>query len=303
MMNKEKILYEISDGITKYLEGYDIEKITITETVKNNGVKYTGICIKLRNIIFAPNLYVDKYLKEISEIGGFCNEEPDIDYISLKMAEDFKAVVSGLKDDVTDFFDSEEIENRLYLALVNYEMNKDTLEDCPYIMFNDLALTFRWLGFQRHDSMSSVLVHNMLQEKWGLATDEMFRVALKNTMDKFPVVIKKLDEVIYELTGTVSMFESPFYVMSNTKGINGATVLIYKNVLEGFSNKINSNLYIIPSSIHEVLLLPSDIDIRVEDIQEITRSVNESVVGREEILSDSIYYYDKEMKNITIISA
>ena len=104
-------------------------------------------------------------------------------------------------------------------------------------------------------------------------------------------------------TGVRNVPEKPgewgVFVMSNTKGINGFSAVLYPEALKDFASIAGRNLYVLPSSVHEALLFPEDTAIEPEELQEMLREVNaSSAVADEDVLSDCLYYYDREKKEL-----
>ena len=88
--------------------------------------------------------------------------------------------------------------------------------------------------------------------------------------------------------------------MTNRQEVNGASVLLYDDVLQTFALKKKTDFYILPSSVHEVLLIPADNQISMSTLSSMVRDVNSSQLAREEILSDHVYYYSLETDQITM---
>ena len=85
----------------------------------------------------------------------------------------------------------------------------------------------------------------------------------------------------------------PMYIMTNRQEVNGASVLLYDDVLQTFALKKKTDFYIMPSSIHEVILIPKSKSPDLKDLNEMINEVNETQVQEEEVLSDHAYYYEK----------
>ena len=90
------------------------------------------------------------------------------------------------------------------------------------------------------------------------------------------------------------------YILTNSTGINGATSLIYKDAIRNFANSKQCDFYILPSSIHEVILVPYEECISREELKEMVNEVNCTQVPPEEILSDRVYIYRRETNMIEI---
>ena len=83
------------------------------------------------------------------------------------------------------------------------------------------------------------------------------------------------------------------YVMTNTRGINGAACLLYKNALARFAQKLKQDLFLLPSSVHEVILVPKSDILKKEDLSEMVREINKTEVSPKEVHSDTVYVYDR----------
>ena len=90
------------------------------------------------------------------------------------------------------------------------------------------------------------------------------------------------------------------WVLSNNEGLNGANCILYKDCLSKLARELDANLYILPSSIHETMLVAENEDAEPEFLQELVREANLSVVGLIDLLSDNIYYYDRDKDEIII---
>ena len=129
------------------------------------------------------------------------------------------------------------------------------LKYTPYERFLDLAVTYRWAAYRNHDGMASALVRNKELLLWGVTKEQMMKDAKENTEKIFPPVMRKIQSVI---PVKITDMEIPLFVLSNGDYMNGASVMLYKDPLRDFANYMGHDLYILPSSIHEVILLLDD---------------------------------------------
>ncbi|MGN0435510.1 MAG: DUF5688 family protein, partial [Wujia sp.] len=198
--------------------------------------------------------------------------------------------------------DREQLKDRVFLKLINYEKNKELLKDCPYIPFNDLAITFRYLVKYSDGGIASALINNKELDLWKVNTEYLMRYAKENTVKLFPPVIKSMKDMLREMCGFSGEIPDnpPIYVLSNEQCINGATCIIFKDLLENFAKRFDSDLYILPSSIHEVLLVPVKDNWNRDELSELVRDVNENVLEQMDFLSDNIYIYDYSKGTIGI---
>ena len=107
-----------------------------------------------------------------------------------------------------------------------------------------------------------------------------------------------IDKMIEEVT-VDNTFE--MYVLTNVAGINGASAILYNGILERFANRLNKDLYVIPSSIHETIIIPKEPDISVESLRELVCDVNNSEVQEDEVLADCVYEYSRQKRAIMLV--
>lgn len=196
------------------------------------------------------------------------------------------------------------VKDKLIYRLVNYEKNKDMLKGCPHIRLEDLALTFRWLAHEDSIGISTALVTYQELELWDVTSEEILLDAQRNTRRLFPGKIMIFDELFSSYMGGDYELDDyiPMYIVTNKQQINGACVILYDSFLKDFTSENPGNYYILPSSIHEMILVPADSVTNPENLQEIVQHANETVVNVDEYLSDSVYYYDREDDNIRLAS-
>ena len=90
------------------------------------------------------------------------------------------------------------------------------------------------------------------------------------------------------------------YIVTNVRMVNGASSILYEGFLRRFAKDHPGNFYIIPSSIHEVVLVPEDMVEEPDHLASVISQANEAVVQPEEVLSDSLYYYDADQDSISL---
>lgn len=292
-MNFNEFLQEVIDILPEYLPSYDIEEIRTQPVIKNNGVSLTGLMILIKGESTAPNVYVDYYY-------SLYNQGKPLDEIMSDIAQDYEEARRRLPACGMEGFNPEDMKDNIYMVLVNYEKNRENLKGCPYLPFLDLAVMFRYVVSEQEHCIASGLVRNIEQELWGLTTEELYQRAVKNTRDKFPMLLMKLTDRLRELKKDDEFVpECNLYVITNRTNTNGSIYMTDKEVLEDFAERHNSNFYIIPSSVHEVLFFPDDGSLTKDQLLEMLLDVNRYVLSDMEFLSDSIYYYDRCKKVIT----
>lgn len=275
------------------------------EVRKNNGVILHGLLILTEDQNVAPTIYLDTFLE------------------AYESGVTFSAIVQRLLDicwedtlkehiDMEFFRSFEQVRDRICYRLIGRKGNEELLEDIPYIEFLDLAICFYYAYHGSVLGEGTILIHNSHMELWETCTAELFGLAKRNTQKLFPWVCSSLKEVLDEVTGLDSSMEGeaedcsflqevPLKVLSNEKRMHGAICMLYPDVLEGLARKERRNFYILPSSVHEVILLADTGSGSVGELKRMVAEVNSTQVAPEEVLSDSLYYYDSTDKRVKII--
>ena len=93
--------------------------------------------------------------------------------------------------------------------------------------------------------------------------------------------------------------ERSMWIISNERGTNGAASMLYENELHKLSVQLGTDLFILPSSIHEVIAVPAD-DLEPEELAQMVSEINMGQVELGERLSNQVYYYDKELRKLSL---
>ena len=135
--------------------------------------------------------------------------------------------------------------------------------------------------------------------------EELYQAAQSNCERYQPAKIRCMEDVVYDLGRKLGVevqetrCRYPFlYVLTNSKGMFGASAMTNPKELEDFSKRINNSFYILPSSVHEVILVPYSKEFCIEYFANMVREINETQVEATEVLSNSVYFFDKESKNV-----
>ncbi len=171
--------------------------------------------------------------------------------------------------------------------------------------FLDLSIVFQCLVEDKEIGTATTLIHNAHAKLWGVSVGELHSAAVRNTPKLLGYEIKGLWEMLHEIMQEENFPEEPeygvpLYLLSNRCRVNGAACILYPNLLKDFSEALGSRFYIIPSSVHGVLFLPADDTDRSGELRETIKEVNDTQLIPEEILSYSLYYYDRETDEIRI---
>lgn len=284
--------------------------VSVHKVNKNNGVIYTGLRIAADGSDISTVIYVDRYFRDYEK--GEMTIEGTADHVMDIYNKE--RGTGAMVVDKNKFLSYDNVREGIVYKLINTEKNRELLEDVPHIEFMDLSIVFQCIVSQEEFGTASILVHNVHMKLWDVAKEDLYRVAEENTQKLMPHEIKSMAEVLCEIMKSedpegydheeeMEQFSDsvPMYVLSNKNRVEGAACILYPNLVRDFADKVGSSLYIIPSSIHELLLLPTDNEEGSAEIKSMIREINDTQVSEEEILSYSLYYYDREEGKITRI--
>jgi hypothetical protein len=200
----------------------------------------------------------------------------------------------------------------IFFRIISLDRNKKMLAQIPYMEFLDLAITFHCLVRSEEDNIATIQITNEHIRLWGVTSQDIKDLAFENTRRLFPPVIKSIGEMINGIiSGDIGEKEGiiiendcndefPMYVLTNVKGINGASCLLYKDVIKELAQLLKSDLYILPSSIHELILVPMVSTKDKESFSRMVMEINSSQLPVEEILADHVYIYSLSRDTISL---
>ena len=191
----------------------------------------------------------------------------------------------------------------LFVKLVNTERNETLVEQSISKEFLDLSAVVRVILKMDKEGMASMALSKGAAEILGMTEEEIYAAALANTLRLFPPKLMNLGRYVEMSIGGKLPFgedEVTTYILTNQKEVDGAIYFMSPEVVGAIAEALEDDLYILPCSVNEVLLVrASELEDGVDELKEMVRDVNETVVSEKDILSYSVYYYDKE-NGITI---
>lgn len=287
-----------------YREACDI---TISHVAKNNGVTLTGLSIRETGFVLAPTIYMDGYFREYEEgrvIEAIMGE-------ILFIFENSKNECD--RDFDVDFINSfKNVEALIGARLINGPVNEARLGGMPHYKFGDLAVIFHIEMTLESHGPGLITVTNEMLKHWGIDASTLFETAQNNMLSNNPAVVKRIEAVMLEMieaTGrnpdiseeAMAFFKerayneditSGMYVLSNKTASNGAIAMLQPGFIENISLKAGMDIFILPSSIHECILVPDDGSFDVQTLKKLINEVNTTQVPPEEVLSYNVYKFD-----------
>lgn len=294
MNNFESFCKEVENVMAGILCEYDVECIRLEKVTHNNDTEHTGIVIQLKDENLVPTIYLEKYYNQ-HRFGR------SVDDICGDILNEYQNAREKMRNEKIEI-NLDDLKNHVILRLVNCQKNKNMLMNSPYIPFYDMAITFRYLVKIDESGVASVLINNENLKESGMTVDKLYEAAKENTLKLFPPFLMRLDDFLNSRYPQNEKYpnEPEVYILSNQQFIYGATMMLYKDILVDFCDSIHKDLYLIPSSVNEVLLCFADCGGDKDMLQNTLREVNRSVVSDMDFLSDTLYYYDKEKGEIRI---
>ncbi|NBJ93415.1 DUF5688 family protein [Parablautia muri] len=296
---------------------------------KNNGIELTGVIAKRKERNAAPTIYINEFYHE-----GMTEEE--MNKIGDLLYHDFQAAEFEDNVDLSGFTEFEKAKKQLVFKLVHAQRNEELLKLIPHKLFHNLAVVFYYTVQEPpFYGKAAILVYNSHMQQWGTNLEQLYQAAMENAPVLFPSTIDSMQKVmvgileeelkedilsdenrkddglfeenwVEELAGQMiedmKEMKMPMYVLTNQQKLYGAACMLYPGVLKAFGEKTGQDFYVLPSSVHEVILVPATPGTDERTLWAIVTEINRTQVAEDEILADSIYYYSRNMDKILRIS-
>lgn len=314
-MTKEEFNKKVQEEIKNYLpEEYASARVLIREIVNCNEQKRTALQIVKEGDNMAPNVYIDEF------------------FDNYKKAEDFDRILKEIADvatnaerpdiDINRLTNYDLMKDRLTIELVDKNMNSERLKELAHTKHGDFAATYRIIISETAEGRSTALVNNSVVKQWGVTVEQIHQDALKADLLREPELYK-MQDIIADIMGSefagfgfpeeregnllkkdpedIEIDSKDMLVLTNKNRTNGAGLLLQEEILKKVSDIIGGDYYVLPSSIHETIILPAEGDIELDMLEEMVKEVNREEVAPQEILSNEVQYYDRD--NAMLVNA
>jgi hypothetical protein len=290
-------------------------KVEVRDVRKNNGVILQGLTITSAQSNMSPTIYLNSFYEEY-ESGK------SVDMIVVDIMNIYHTSKLPIDVDMDFFLKYELVKSNLYCRLINYEKNEEFLENVPYKKYFDLAMICYFSCEQEYLKNGFITITTDHLDSWGVDEEELFEVAWLNTKEKYPYTYVSMEQMIRQMVerdvrrdmdmrdeeiedkeewisftvdeivkGLFRENKNQMYVLSNEGKVWGAVSMLCDEALKEIANEVQDDLFILPSSVHEVIVIPAETANTKEYLKEMVAEVNRSHVEREEVLSDHIYRY------------
>lgn len=267
--------------------------VRIHTAEKNNGTIRRGLTLTEQDINISPTIYLEEYYRQFQNGGSLEHITSDI----LRLYNEVRFQKSWGEEKLYDY---SQVKEKVIYRLVNYKSNEKMLRNVPYIVYLDLAIVFCVLLEVTKYGTATMAIRNDHLDLWGVEKEELYRQASENTSKFLPDDFSSMSAVIEELTEESEAHisfedkEEEMYVLSNRIHSYGAAAILYSGRMEGIGMYLKSNYYVLPSSVHEVIVVPEKAAVEKEDLSAMVAEINRTQVEAEEVLSDHAYYYDRK---------
>lgn len=298
-MSFEEFIERAKESIKDYLlEEYQAAEVDVRNTDKINS-RYVGMALRDENGV-SPVVDLNKYYWDYSQGKSFesCME-------SMAELLEMERPSVGLQS----LIDYEKAKEHLFVRVCGIKGNKEFLKNVPHTAVEDMAITYHVKMDMEEFGVVSTAVTDKILEGYGISKEELHHVAIENSEKLFPARIASMSDMLKEQTAALmceggmseeeidamlseAPMEKPMTVVTNNVGINGAAVLFYPNMMEQLAQKMEGDYFVLPSSVHETLLLPDNGDFTAAYLNEMVTSINETQVLPQERLTNEAYHYD-----------
>jgi hypothetical protein len=286
---------------------YPDMEISIRQQMKNNGVQLDGLTIRKKDSIIAPVIYVNKYYDDMQHGRSF---ESIMNAVFKTYRDNIPGKISPEKLDAGHFSD---MQDKVVFKVVSAEKNREFLKNVPHREVMDMAVIYYADVEKSIVSNASFTVTNSMMERWGVKEPDLYEAAMKNAPVLMPATFKSMrdtiegmmppgmsDDDIFDMVEHTPK-EDAMYVLTNKDNSFGAAAMLYPGMLEKAAEAIQEDrIFILPSSVHEVLLVPDRGDFTSEQLREMVTEINATQVAPDEVLTDNVYEYDARKKELTM---
>lgn len=269
-------------------EEFENASVSLQVVTKANDVKLTGLTISSVQSNVAPTIYLESFYEKYED-------GEDVDAIIERIAE------VRLEHEITDDFDAslvtdfDRCKHLIVPRLVSVDMNMEILERRPHTLIDELAVFYCIHLDCYKDGTASIAITNDILKMWDMDVEELHELAVNNLPSVLPSTFKGMSEVMMEMTGMeFPEVDEKMFVLSNVQKVNGASALLDKDIMKAVIERVGTDFYILPSSLHEVLIVPADAGMDVSDLEAMVQEVNDTQVSVEDKLSDHVFKYSAD---------
>ncbi|MCR5204892.1 MAG: DUF5688 family protein [Lachnospiraceae bacterium] len=293
---KDQIIEDLKERFAEHGTDMDIS----INTVEKLNQSYEAITVKPVGESIGVNMPVSKFYDQLED-------GKDYSDIVDKMVDVIEKGLENKPDiDTGTLTDYSQMKDKLAMEVVSSKTNAEMLDKIPHENIEDMAVVYRFILQSDEEGRASILVTNQMMDTMGITHDQLRQDALENAPKIKPLVISGMSEVMMELVGVeqaemmgivpVDPKDEQMFVATVPDKVHGAGVLAYNDFLEQAAERAGGDFFIIPSSIHELLIVPDNGQMDLSSLESMVKEVNATQVAPEDKLTDSVYHYDSKEK-------
>lgn len=304
-MNFEEFINTVKDTIKDYLpENYRDAEVNILENRKLN-TNYTGLTVTREGDTLVPTINLNNLFESYSE-----HPEHSLAEFMQEIAEVIQHTPETF--DIGRIMDYDRVKKNIFMRLSAAEKNTDVLEHAPHIRKEDLAITFHIMLDQSDKGTATTMINDNMMEAYGIDLDQLYQDALLNSPVICPAQIENMGEalsrmmvedmksagappeLIQEMEKDLaeSNKNNPMTIITNDRLVDGASAIFYPGVMDLVGERMKGDYFILPSSVHETLVVPDDGRVSLQELTDMVKEVNMTQVNPEDQLTDQVYHYD-----------
>lgn len=295
-MNYKEFLQQVRAAVERISPASTTVKVD--EVLKNNRSREACMTILAEGENMSPAIYMNQYYEENQR--GTTVEE-----IAEQIWEYYRTHHKNYQVDFSFYLDFEKVKDRIACKLINYEKNEFLLGKSPHRKFLDLAVVYYCKVEEESFGKGSILIQNQHLDMWRVTSEQLHEIALSNTLRLLPYELVDIADILEEMLGVeihcAELDAFPMYVLTNQEKNFGAANLLFASVLEGIASTVGGDYFVLPSSIHECMVVPASEEMEPEELRRMVREINQEHVAWEEVLGDSVYRYGKEKGRLEIV--
>lgn len=266
--------------------------MNLRPVTKNNGVVLDGLAFMEKGSNVAPTIYLNEVFEEYQR--GVSVQE-----IAEEMVKVYQMSRISPEFDAEFFTDFEKVRKNLACKLIHKGKNEELLKTVPYKEFLDLAIVVYYRASHPVIGTGTILVHESHRKMWNVTEEELFRIAKDNMRKIMPERLMVIEPFL-DLEEEEEL-RMPMYVLTNECTTYGAAYMIYDSVLEKIGKILDDDFWLLPSSVHEMIIVPKKTGACPDELKDMVCEINETEIPQEEVLSDEIYEYDAKMHRLKIV--
>ena len=296
-MNFENFKEQFVEDVKQALYEKDLDVRVSTHSIDKPNESYESMTVTPEGSNIGVNVNINRFYE------AYENGAPYEEIVSKAVDVTERGIQERPQVNVEELADYNFMKDKLAMEVVSVEANADLLQNIHHHDIEDMAVIYRCVLSHENEGMASVVVTNNMLEMMNVTPEQLHADALANAPEIRPAVISGMSEVLREMMGDeqfdmigmdISPADEMMYVATVPDKMHGAGVIAYQGFLDDAADKIGGDFYVLPSSIHEILLVKDDGNMDFHQLEAMVHEVNSTQVAPEEKLTDNVYHYDSK---------